>query len=262
MIPRSALKAIGGISGALEIHANATLAKIAEHNAFAPVAARTLLLALTTPQGTRATVSESLLKQKVDPELATAIIADLEHARLIVREPSGITLAHEALLTQWRRLRSWIFEAREDRLLADEIEREAASWLLEERNPERVWKKRRLLAAEELTRAVGDLSDEARAFVRAGRQAERRGRLALIGAAGALAIGAALSGAAALDGYIQQSAAEIERRMNVDHEASLARQAAAYEHRVQEERTRADEAETRAATTLEKECAVRRATLR
>src|SRR6185369_475489 len=111
---------------------------------------------------------------------ARALVVSLESARLLVREEGGVTLAHDTLLTQWWRLRDWIATAREDRFLAEDIERDAARWAKEKEDPSLLWRKRRLAAAEDLLR-VGliKLSPLAERFVKAGRPMERRGRLVL-----------------------------------------------------------------------------------
>jgi hypothetical protein len=115
----------------------------------------------------------------------------------VVAEEGGLTLAHEALLVQWTRLRAWIAVAREDRLLAEEIEREAMAWS-ESPSDERVWRKRRLVAAQDLDRRGAiKLSPTSVAFVKAGRRAERQTRV-LMGAAGvAIVISATISGVGA-----------------------------------------------------------------
>jgi serine/threonine protein kinase len=178
VIPRAALEAIGGIAGALEMHAEATLARHAQSDAGIVDVTRRVLLALTTAQGTRRMRTEDDLARQ--DTRARALLERLERSRLVVRESEGITLAHEALLTQWRRLRAWIEEAREERLLAEAIERDAAEWA-SARDAERLWKKRRLAAAEELAKkGHAEISETARAFVRAGRAAERRGWVALV----------------------------------------------------------------------------------
>jgi WD40 repeat protein len=138
--------------------------------------ARRILLAMTTAQGTRRARPEGELVP-IDPR-AAAMLERLERARLVVREADGVTLAHEALLVQWGRLRGWIEGAREDRLLAEALERDAREW--EGGHGVEPWKKRRLAAARDLVRyGEEDLSDAARAFVRAGQAAERRGTIAL-----------------------------------------------------------------------------------
>jgi hypothetical protein len=193
VIPRAALKAIGGIAGALEAHADATLAALDEA---ATEIAYDVLLALTTAQGTRATRTLAELRGVTgSSDRADKVIATLESARLVVREPEGLTLAHEALLTHWSKLRSLMAEAREDRLLAEELARDANAWA-GSRDVDRLWKRRRLAAAEHLVRReAADLDDTARAFVGASRRAERRrwGAAALVAA---LVAGAAVGGTA------------------------------------------------------------------
>lgn len=179
IITRAGLAEIGGLSGALERHAEATLRQVLNETSLPLSAVREVLLAMTTPQGTRAALTpedlESALGQGV-----RALVARLESARLLVREEDGITLAHDTLLAQWWRLRDWIATAREDRILAEDIERDAARWAREKEDPSLLWKKRRLAAAEDLLRVgLVKLSPLAERFVNAGRPMERRARLAL-----------------------------------------------------------------------------------
>jgi WD40 repeat protein/serine/threonine protein kinase len=223
IVPRSALAEIGGIAGALEMHAEATLARDAE----SLEVARPLLLAMTTPQGLRRIVDRaSLVKLHAR---AAVVLERLEASRLVVEDEAGVTIAHEALLKSWSRLRKWIDAARADRALAEEIEREATLWG-KERSDERVWKKRRLLAAEDLAKQRSlELSKGARDFVRAGRRVERRGRVALgILLAGVLAV--ALGGGAKYvhDTRAARKAAEAkERETRVALRDALAAQAEA-----------------------------------
>ena len=191
-ITRAGYQAIGGLRGALERHAETTLARIAEIP-FHTVIARDLLLALTTPRGTRTTRSLADLARAAGPRVAE-VVAAFEEARLLSREPEGYTLAHEALLTQWERLRAWVAEAREDRLLADELERDAVAWE-RSREPSLLWRKGRLAAAEEVRRhEVVRLSDIAIDFVDSGKRAESRTRriITVIGLAVAAGIGASI----------------------------------------------------------------------
>jgi serine/threonine protein kinase len=231
IIPRAALKAIGGIAGALDMHAEATLASIQQHvgqkaeaaaphadqaeaglegsrhrtdGGHAPEVARRVLLAMTTAQGTRRSVERAEI-EKLDP-LARTAIDHFEASRLIVQETQGLTLAHEALLTQWKRLHAWIAEARSDRLMAEDIEGDAEEWAGRQ-EVERLWKKRRLVAAEDLARRGHvQLGEKARAFLRAGRAAERRERIRL-GAAIAFAL--LLVGVATTAYVIKTKAAEV-----------------------------------------------------
>jgi eukaryotic-like serine/threonine-protein kinase len=186
-VTRRGLQAIGGIAGALERHADATLESIARTHADAEATARTVLVALTTPQGTRSTRKLADLERDAGPA-AEGIIATFERARLIVRSAQGVTLAHEALLTQWGKLQTWVAEARQDRLLAEEIERDAERWC---RDPETfpLWPRRRLALGESLKkRDPQRLSESAARFLRASRWASLRMWLLVGGSAAVVAI--------------------------------------------------------------------------
>ncbi|MFO0551136.1 MAG: protein kinase [Polyangiaceae bacterium] len=189
-IDRSALTAIGGIAGALDRHAEATFATIIREGS--GNRARAVLLALTTPQGTRATRARSELGED-DDELAS-VLAKLTLARIVVEEPDGFTLAHEALLSQWTRMREWVEAVRADRQAAEEVERAAHAWRASG-DDTLLWRKRRLASLEELMRAgLADLSDLVHHFAKASRAAERRARV-LIGVAILLVAAGAAVGA-------------------------------------------------------------------
>jgi serine/threonine protein kinase len=175
-LTREGLRAIGGVAGALERHAEATLAAVARRAAAEAVKAA--VLALTTPEGTRSARSVEELCAIAGPK-APEIVDTFERARLVVAAPSGVTLAHEALLARWGRLRGWIAEARDDRRLAEEIERAAARRRAEpEAAP--LWRGRRLSFGEELARrGAVPLSAEGSAFLRASRRAARRAQVGL-----------------------------------------------------------------------------------
>ena len=219
-IPREALKAIGGIAGALEMHADATVATLVARDSRASSVARRVLLAMTTPQGTRRIVPQADL-EKLD-SLAPAVLEKLAEARLAVQEAEGVTLAHEALLTQWGKLKGWIGEAREDRLLAEAIERDAKEWA-SGHEAERLWKKRRLVAAQDLARK-GDteLTETSRAFIGAARAAERRGRLVL----GAISVAVLLSAAGGTTAYVLKTKAAQRAAQAAQQQAETAQQRA------------------------------------
>ncbi len=208
IVTRAALEEIGGIAGALEMHAEATLREITHGNADAETTTKLLLLELTTAQGTRATRPQRELEARFANDVMPRALAALESARLVVRESGGVTIAHEALLASWRRLKSWISEAREDRLLAEEIERDASAWA-EEGGVERVWRKRRLAAAEDLLRnGAQEISPGARRFIKAGRSLERRGRVSIAIGGAVLVVGAGIGGAY----YVASTVAEETKR--------------------------------------------------
>ncbi len=218
-ITRRSFAELGGLEGALERHAEATLAELGEVAPAARRAARAALLALSTPEGTRATRSLAEIERAAGP-LARQVIEALEQARLVVASAEGVTLAHEALLTAWGRLRAWVEEAREERVVAADLERDAARW---RESPELAppWRRHRLAFGLELARrARPSLSADALAFLAAGRRAERRAQLAVAGAA--LAALLTVGGAGA--GYVRAIQAEKDatRRALAEEQASRA----------------------------------------
>jgi hypothetical protein len=227
-IPRAALSAIGGIAGSLERHASRTVAELERaHPGDGP---RQILLGLTTPRGTRATVAERELPGE-DPE-RSRIVQALEGARLVVRGPEGVTLAHDALLTEWKLLAQWIAEVREQRVLVEELETEAKKW---SRDPEAAspWNRRRLAAAREIAEGgVAKLSEGARSFVRAGVAAERRSRVVAAAVAAAIVVLGAVAGGV----YVRKLRADEAAARQV---ASLERSKASIEASKREELERA-----------------------
>jgi serine/threonine protein kinase len=192
-----ALESIGGIQGALQRHGEATLAKLGD-----PERTRDVLLALTTADGTaKAFERESRLLERFPGERTQHVLEGLQGSRLVVQESEGLTLAHDQLLTVWGTLAGWLAEAREDRLLAMALERDAGTWHEVGHASEHLWKKRRLVAGEDLARRGSvPISKDATTFLRASRGAERRGRL-IVGAAALLVfLGAGGGGVAYVKG--------------------------------------------------------------
>jgi serine/threonine protein kinase len=209
LLTRAALAEIGGVAGALDMHAERVRARLLSSGVSA-AALQAVVMELTTPQGTRTTVTPAALMALDRAEECEAVLQAFERERLFVREGEGVTLAHEALLGQWERLRRWLAAAREDRLLAAEIERDAAAWIKDE-SPERVWRKRRLYAAEDLARRGRvRLSLSAQRFIGAGKRIEQNRRL-IIGAVAAVLAGAGLIGALE---YVQQIRAAEQRALD------------------------------------------------
>jgi serine/threonine protein kinase len=236
-ITREGLRAIGGIAGALERHADATLAEIAREHPAAELTARSVLLALTTPQGTRAARKMADLAIAAGPT-GGDVIESFERARLIVPGPGGVTLAHEALLTQWGKLRGWVAEAREDRLLAEELERDAEKWSTDhEAVP--LWQRRRLVFASFLSRRGGvRLSPHALDFLRASGRAEKRNRWVMIG----LAAVAALSLGGGAVAYVSAVQAQEETsRLKLIEEQTNRELAERQMHEVQAKQLKIDE---------------------
>ncbi|WP_170319274.1 serine/threonine-protein kinase [Polyangium spumosum] len=203
---RSALEAVGGVEGALERHAETVLASMEEAVTGSIDVARAVLLALTTAEGTRRVMSGDELAAIAGPE-ARRVIDALCEARLVVpAEGPGapVTLAHEALLSRWGRLASWIGEAKGDRLLAEEIERDAARFT---RDPESVTllRGRRLDFAKELARSGAvRLSPAAERFIQTSARVSRRAAM-LAAIAGAIVAASIVVGGL---GYVRAVRAE------------------------------------------------------
>lgn len=211
LLTRDALRALGGVAGALERHAEATLASLPRRS---QQTARDVLLALTTAEGTRAIRSVDELETVAGAE-AQAVIDTLLAARLVApagETGTGLTLAHETLLLHWSRLRDWVEQARDDRRLGEELERDAARWQQEPDAAPR-WRGRRLALAEErMGRRGVRLSKQAEAYLRANRRAERVGRIVavLVAAVVVLAL-AALSASYVNAVRAEREAAERDR---------------------------------------------------
>jgi serine/threonine protein kinase len=178
-LTRLAYTAMGGIKGALERHADKTVASIsAKGSPDSRKAIERLLLSLTTSYGSRALRS----MDDLDPAERGMIDALLE-SHLVVRVGGGVTLAHDSLISSWTLLRGLVVVARDDRLAAEEMERTSSRWLADP-DPALLWRRRQLAAAEDLARRGHvALSDGARLFLKASRGAERRGTFARFGTA-------------------------------------------------------------------------------
>jgi eukaryotic-like serine/threonine-protein kinase len=236
-ITRASVRALGGIAAALERHAEATLSSLAAKDAGAIETVRQVFLTLTTPQGTRITKPLVTVLEAGGPGAAPVVEA-FERARLLVRAQDGIRIAHEALLVQWGRLRSWVAEGREDRLLAETLEHDARRWK-EDRDATPLWRRRKLAHAVELSRRGSvALSDPARAFVEAAGRAERRGRVA----AGAVAAVVLLSTAVAVGSWVRSvRGEEAAARRELALEAASRAEADQRSREIQAKQERIDE---------------------
>jgi eukaryotic-like serine/threonine-protein kinase len=172
-ITRAAFSAKGGMRGALEQHADATVATLS----IPRETLRDVLLAMTTPEGTRARVEPDVLAERFGQPARDVVLA-LSKAHLIAGEGAGVTFAHDAILREWSLLRGWIENARDDRLLLAHLERDAARWE-GTKDAAELWRKSRLAASLELwKRGSVTLSHAARTFLRMSRREEQKVKLA------------------------------------------------------------------------------------
>ncbi len=180
LLPRAAFAAMGGLGGALARHADDMIASLVrEHGAAAEEAVRHVLLALTTPHGTRARLSRRELADRVAHPLRDVALAALERARLVTAD-DDLTLAHDALVTRWPRLAAWVLAVRRDRELAADLEAAATRWRARPARDNLV-RGRTLQAGRAIARAgTVRLSDDARALLRASARDELRGRIGVL----------------------------------------------------------------------------------
>lgn len=193
-IPRAALTAIGGISGALEMHAEELVARLsAQYGGAALLVLERATMVLTTPQGTRLQVEQSALLERIASPIGKPVLDALEAARLTVREGTTVAFTHDAVIGGWRRLADWIRAARNDREIAAELEVQAARWSVK-KELELLWAKRQLASARSLLgRGVIEVTFDAHEFVRASRIFEIRRVVAGISLVVLLLCGAGLA---------------------------------------------------------------------
>jgi eukaryotic-like serine/threonine-protein kinase len=248
-IPRVGWEKLRGIPGALDQHAEATLYPDGRP-AVDEAALRRVLRALTTSEGARA--PRPLRTLASAPENAAAL-GRLKEARLVVVEgPEGhevVTLAHETVLSHWRRLANWVAEDREDRLVLEDLERVAELWD-EKKDDELLYRRRRLLLVEEVQRAQGaPLHGATARFYRTSWRAARQARLALVTLLVTAVTAAATSALVYLKFFTEAREAEIERRLSEAERdrANAERDLAQAERDIAEARAEKAEAQKQAA---------------
>jgi len=181
VIPRAALTALGGATGALTTHADGVIDALRSPQR---KAAQRVLVRLVTADGTRALRDEEELTGG-DSD-ARAALAELVRSRLVVAsegESEGETsyaIAHETLIQNWPRLLAWLDADSEQRAARERLTAAAREWARLERSPQALWGERQLAEVIELERS--ELGGRENAFLAAARAAVRRGKLLRRGA--------------------------------------------------------------------------------
>ncbi|MGW1793644.1 nSTAND1 domain-containing NTPase [Streptomyces tubercidicus] len=78
-----------------------------------------------------------------------AVLNRLAHSRLLTLDDGHVRLTHEALITAWPRLHSWITDERDRIRLHRQLTRDATSWQELDRDPGTLYRGTRLTRAEE-----------------------------------------------------------------------------------------------------------------
>jgi len=241
-------RATGGVVGALGRRAEELHARL---DAPARRACRQVFLRLVsvdpTGQDTRRRVRRRELRGlELAPEVLDAILGRYGEHRLLSfdREPvtrtPTVEVAHEAILGQWDRLRTWIDERREDLLLHRRLVEAVAEWEDAGRDPEYLPREGRLAQFEAwaeatdlaLTAGEREFLGEARAAADAAARRRAHRRRAILAGFAVLAAAACVLAAFALvlrgrardDARLEKArhlAASAEANLEVDPELSI-----------------------------------------
>ena len=163
----------GGIGGALASTAEILYRSLPPEDC---ATARRLLLRLIVVEEGMAPTAGELPVSTVRAAGEQRIVDRLASERLVVVDDKEVRLAHEALVVAWPRLVGWIDEDRAALKTANLVEREAGEWRARSEDPDLLLRGTRLDAAAALVDSSTLLSEPARSFVAAGRQAAEQAR--------------------------------------------------------------------------------------
>jgi hypothetical protein len=274
LLTEDSYRAIGGITGALASHADAVIAELTPAG---QALARTVLVALVTPERTRAVVSLRELGELGGGPRAAAdveyLVTHLAQARLLVIQTGGqsdgagaageigamVEIVHESLIHTWPRLRRWLDESQDDAAFLAELRSAARQWQARRRPAGLLWRGEAMEEARRWHRRYhGELPEAQRDYLAAVfHLADRSRRLRRLLLGGAFGVMTMLIAAAAVALIVIRDA---ERR--AAEQAVEAREAAAVSQRrlvqvEQKERERAEAAETARQARIEAEARAR-----
>lgn len=118
-----------------------------------------------------------LVRDLPDPELAATVVDKFTRGRLLTTEQDTVSIAHEALIRAWPRLRGWIDQDRTGNLVRQDLEATAAAWDTARREPALLYRGNRLLLADSwASRHPDQMTATVAAFLASAHRQERRGR--------------------------------------------------------------------------------------
>ncbi|WP_326639902.1 helix-turn-helix domain-containing protein [Streptosporangium sp. NBC_01755] len=221
--------AVGGIGGAIAVSADTAYAELTQPQR---TPARRLLLQLVHVAEDTADTRRRVARQHL-PAGAEDVLGRFIAQRLLTADDGTVEISHEALLTAWPLLRSWLAEDRAGLLAGRRLAEDAAAWDHEGRDPASLYRGTRLAAAQEWSATTdhppGALATEfldastalehrQAAAARAGARRLRR----LVAGLVVLLVLACLSGIAALD-----AAATAREQRDIALSRQVAQQASA-----------------------------------
>jgi eukaryotic-like serine/threonine-protein kinase len=233
VLTATALEDIGGVGGSLSRHADHVLFGLtaAQRNA-----ARRLLTALVTAEGTRARRGESELEVE-EPDAHAALDALIQGRLVVAHAGEGgavYELAHDALVVGWSTLRRWVDEEVEGREIKQRLEAAAAEWERLGRTREALWGARQLGEARRIR--AERIGGRDRAFLDASRRALTRARR--LRRAGLIAI---VAGLAVVYGGARLTATRaVEQRVRAQMQSAGAAHTEARRERAELDRLRAE----------------------
>ncbi|HEX4421345.1 MAG TPA: protein kinase [Kofleriaceae bacterium] len=132
MLTAASYHAMGGIAGALAVHADAVIAELSPMRR--PLV-QAVLQRLVTAEGTRAIVDlDELCRLAADPADVLGLIDQLVAARLLVSKSDDrgagatVEIVHESLISAWPQLRQWTDASREEAAFLVQIRQAAQQW--------------------------------------------------------------------------------------------------------------------------------------
>ncbi|MFF4832619.1 AAA family ATPase [Streptomyces sp. NPDC001315] len=208
-------RAAGGIQGAVAATAERAWSGL---DPAARAAARLLLLRLvrlgedtqaTRRRGTR----RQLAEESTDPDKTEESLEALVRARLVTLDSDTVEITHEALLTAWPRLRTWIDEDRSDHLLRQRLEEDGRAWEGSGRDSSLLYRGSRLEQAHSWARSAGNtfLTRSAVDFLAASARLRKRTVWISRAAVSTLVVLAILAAGAAVIAWQQRNDAVFEQ---------------------------------------------------
>ncbi len=217
-VSEAELRRIGGVTGALARHADGLYAGLSPERF--RLAARGLLLKLVTIEDTRASLTADELGDAPDTRAALEVLVQ---GRLVVARETDdgmiYELAHEALITGWGALQSWLNAEREIRALRHRVARASKDWRRLSRPRSGLWGDEQMAETARVDWSV--FAPVERVFLDASARALRRRRRLRVVGGGALALAVVMAYGTS------QALSSRERARRVDERVTAARRALA-----------------------------------
>jgi hypothetical protein len=232
---------MGRLGGALDAHAEEFFTKTlsVEEQSLC----RQLLVDLVHPgEGAADTKKRVSLDDVAPRDAERAMLKKLADARLVTTdrndrpEAAQAELAHEALISGWRRLGEWVNENREKSRLKERLLDSGREWQRSSKKEDFLYRGAQLATAQEIFGSSEELPKIGREFLEASiaaskraqeeKQREQRGRQRLLTAAAAVfAFLAVVASVAAIFGFWQKGEAERQARVAAKAQQTAEKQA-------------------------------------